>query len=478
MSVIVSRFAIVTEDLVICCYQVTKIFSTRYGSAIASSARSPCNFGPRPDLAISVFREVSPDTVCLPKSSRLVRVGNKDNSWEEVACESLRSRTLSSTRFSPNSYSHSGMSEQNLSPGSFSWFSFLCGLGFLVGLGNNGSLRSTRSTSELDTSTGWESIPFRSSRARISLSLDTFVIGEVDELEEDVGWLRSCLDGVIDVEEWELEEELADKLWTTIGTKFSVLHCIWIPFFTRCGFLPLNQLYEYTFSSKSFPSDKTAGVSSWTFTIKNISNSLTYTVASSCVCTSPLAVVTIVRLRDSVKVSISAEFKLIMCIDTPESKTISRSSGLRLEAGMRLFNFRTLLASLHTASRAPCSCHSVSSWDRSSNFGAMGLRSWSSPGQINHSERRIWSRMSACSATTFVNFTDRIGFRMSELFRKIVVDFGGSRSWNTQPNFRVLFSTATALLSPFLLDLLLDCSSTCRCAKKHFSTDLQPLSDL
>ena len=38
--------------------------------------------------------------------------------------------------------------------------------------------------------------------------------------------------------------------------------------------------------------------------------------------------------------------------------------------------------------RAPCSCHSVPSWDRSSNFGALGLRWWGSPGQ-NHSDRRI-----------------------------------------------------------------------------------------
>ena len=35
---IVSRFAIVTKDLVICCYQGTKIYSSRYGFAIASSA--------------------------------------------------------------------------------------------------------------------------------------------------------------------------------------------------------------------------------------------------------------------------------------------------------------------------------------------------------------------------------------------------------------------------------------------------------
>ena len=63
MSMIVSRLAIVTEHLVICCYQVTKFFSTRYGFAIASSAWGPCNFGPFTDLAISVFREMSVNTL-------------------------------------------------------------------------------------------------------------------------------------------------------------------------------------------------------------------------------------------------------------------------------------------------------------------------------------------------------------------------------------------------------------------------------
>ena len=38
-------------------------FCTRYGSAIASSARGPCNFGPLTDLAISVFEEMSVNTV-------------------------------------------------------------------------------------------------------------------------------------------------------------------------------------------------------------------------------------------------------------------------------------------------------------------------------------------------------------------------------------------------------------------------------
>ena len=61
--VIVSRFAIVAKDLVICCYQVTKICGSRYGFAFASSARSPCNFGPLADLAISVFREMSMNIV-------------------------------------------------------------------------------------------------------------------------------------------------------------------------------------------------------------------------------------------------------------------------------------------------------------------------------------------------------------------------------------------------------------------------------
>ena len=125
-----------------------------------------------------------------------------------------------------------------------------------------------------------------------------------------------------------------------------------------------------------------------TFIVKNISNSLTYTVASSCVCTSPLAVVTIVGLHDFVKVSISASLKsflLIICIDTPESTTNSLSPGLRVDAGRHLFsegeknvalscsfNFRIFLASLHAASRAHRSCHSVSSLDRPSNFWSVG----------------------------------------------------------------------------------------------------------
>ena len=44
-----------------------------------------------------------------------------------------------------------------------------------------------------------ESIPLRFSFSRVSLSLDSVVVGEVDELEEDVGGLLSCLEGVIEL---------------------------------------------------------------------------------------------------------------------------------------------------------------------------------------------------------------------------------------------------------------------------------------
>ena len=133
---------------------------------------------------------------------------------------------------------------------------------------------------------------------------------------------------------------------------------------------------------------------------------------SSCVCTSPLAVMTIVGLHDFVKESMSAllkSFLLIMCIDAPESTTKSRSSGLRFDASKHIFsegeknvalscpwNFNTMWTSFHAASRAPCSCHSVSSWERSSNFGALGLRSSGSPGQILRDVRQLLWSVSAC----------------------------------------------------------------------------------
>ena len=90
------------------------------------------------------------------------------------------------------------------------------------------------------------------SLSRVSLSLDTVVVGEVDELEEDVGLLFFCLEGVFDVEEWELDEELADKPGTTIGTKFSVLHCSRIPFLMMCFFDRWSTSKNIRFHRKTF----------------------------------------------------------------------------------------------------------------------------------------------------------------------------------------------------------------------------------
>ena len=58
------------------------------------------------------------------------------------------------------------------------------------------------------------------------------------------------------------------------------------PVFNEMWFLTIDPFIGISVSSQSFPSDNTAGVFSRTFIVKNISNSLTYTVASSCVCTS------------------------------------------------------------------------------------------------------------------------------------------------------------------------------------------------
>ena len=80
--------------------------------------------------------------------------------------------------------------------------------------------------------------------------------------------------------------------------------------------------------------------------------------------------------------------------------------------------FNTCLASFHAASRAPCSCHSVSSWDRSPNFGTLGLRWWGSPGQ-NLSERRIFVSNFSVTCNSFREFH--------------TLDM----SWKTQPSCRV-----------------------------------------
>ena len=126
--------------------------------------------------------------------------------------------------------------------------------------------------------------------------------------------MRSC---GCDVED-ELALELDDNPGTTGGTKFSVLQRIFFPCLVRCGFWPLVHSWEYPWSSQSFSSDRTAGVSLGICTVTKRSRSWTYTGASSFVCTSPLAVTTVVVFLDLGRVSISSElgsFLLSMCVD-------------------------------------------------------------------------------------------------------------------------------------------------------------------
>ena len=58
VSMIVPRCTALLEDFVICRYQITNFFCSRYCFAISPSARSPCYLGSLADFAISVFWRV------------------------------------------------------------------------------------------------------------------------------------------------------------------------------------------------------------------------------------------------------------------------------------------------------------------------------------------------------------------------------------------------------------------------------------
>ena len=108
---------------------------------------------------------------------------------------------------------------------------------------------------------------------------------EVDELDEDVGRLflswrchwcwRMRTGGRNSFTSLEPRSERSSPYCTVFESCF-----LWDVVFDRS-----STHKNIFFSSQSFPTDNTAGVFSRTFIVKNISNSLTYTVASSCVCT-------------------------------------------------------------------------------------------------------------------------------------------------------------------------------------------------
>ena len=135
----------------VCCYQVTEIFSTRYGFAIASSAWGPENFGPFTDLAISVIREMSMNIVITQNlTSPCSRLQRKFMRRTGVRA-SLYWNFIIHQIF-PEFLQHSGISE---SPHGFHlsiWVSCLFGFGISLAWVSSGfpDLSSTK----LDTGTG------------------------------------------------------------------------------------------------------------------------------------------------------------------------------------------------------------------------------------------------------------------------------------------------------------------------------------
>ena len=109
------------------------------------------------------------------------------------------------------------------------------------------------------------------------------------------------------------------------------------------------------------------------------------------------------------------------------------------------------LARFHALLRAHRCCLSVSSWDLSSNFKALGLRWWRMLTCIFPSDGPLLSRILAWRSVDFVNRTRRIGPNTFCIrFLRHFTRFGsrdGPGSCETAPNCGTVFTTATAALS-------------------------------
>ena len=118
VSVIVSRFTIFTGNLVICCYQVVKMFCSRYNCVSTCSVRSPCYLE-----FLAKCRSFDPSR---SENTVLIRSHFSQRSWSWFTRRTpfLYTRILSSTRFFVNSFSHADRS-RNGSPREISLSSFL-----------------------------------------------------------------------------------------------------------------------------------------------------------------------------------------------------------------------------------------------------------------------------------------------------------------------------------------------------------------
>ena len=234
---------------------------------------------------------------------------------------------------------------------------------------------------------------------------------------------------------------------------FSVLHCITNPVLNEMWFLTVDPIHKnIRFHCKAFRATILLacfrGLSIYPIL-------LTYTVASSCVCTSPLTFMTMrrtPRFRQSIHFSITQVlFLLIICIDARESTT--KFSFLKFKSWCRqapifrrweeccslmlLYILTHTFGQLSTLLRGHLALATLSpSWDRSWNFGALGAAlmrfTWANITERKDFGLEFW----VWRAIAFMNFTRWIGFCMSELLRKI--DFGGFMSWKTQPECRAL----------------------------------------
>ena len=181
-------------------------------------------------LQISQFRSLGKWvwTLCKGKSSRLLVVGSKETSWEELAWEPPCNGISSSPNFPWILAPIPGSQNHHTGFAVLSWLPFFMVSRISLAWISSGfpDLSSTNS----DTGTGEKSLLSTSSLSRTGISPTAGEEGE--DGEDDEEWL-SCFKSVREVDE-DPEEEL-DKPKTTIGTKFSVLQIIRIPSLMRCG---------------------------------------------------------------------------------------------------------------------------------------------------------------------------------------------------------------------------------------------------
>ena len=216
----------------------------------------------------------------------------------------------------------------------------------------------------------------------------------------------------------------------------------------------------------------------------NKSNSLTCTVASSFVYTSPLAVTTVVGLP--------IRLLLNMCIDARESTTNSLCSSFTTDGAGRhhslanekkvalsfFFERKDILGLSHASPRTYASCLSVSSWDLSSNFKAYTLRWWGTLTCVLFSDGPLFSLMLAWRCVAFVNRTRRVDPKTFVLFRENGKDSGGSLSRNSQPKCRASFNIVSALFVTILFLFFAGMTFNLTVWNEHLLPNLDPDSDL